>query len=29
VSDIKDLSEQVIPGSQAQGVLKGKRFKID
>jgi hypothetical protein len=29
VSDIRDLSEQIMPGSQAHGVLNGKRFKID
>jgi hypothetical protein len=29
VADVKDTSEQVMPGSQAKGVLIGKRFKID
>jgi hypothetical protein len=29
VSNIKDTSENIIPGTQAKGVLKGKRFKID
>jgi hypothetical protein len=29
VSDIKDISGNIIPGTPAEGVLKGKRFKID
>jgi hypothetical protein len=29
VADIKDTSENIIPGSHAEGLLKAKRFKID
>jgi hypothetical protein len=28
-SDIEDTSQNVIPGTSAEGLLKGKRFKID
>jgi hypothetical protein len=29
VSYVKDVSKNIIPGTYAKGVLKGKRFKID